>query len=104
VKIPVRPSAFAQDEIEHYLRQYESAAVGLGDRLWLEIQSITALISDYPEIGEQIRRTRRLVRRFPLDRFPFFLIYRLRDDHLEIVALAHTSRKPNYWRSRLKLG
>jgi len=53
-------------------------------------------------IGSLVHRTRGMVRRFPLNDFPFFLIYRERDDHLEIVALAHTSRKPYYWRGRLR--
>lgn len=99
---PVRPSSFAQDEIEYYLRRYESASPGLGDRLWQDIQTAADVISDYPAIGELVRRTRGLVRRIPLKHFPFFLIYRQQNDHLQIVALAHTSRKPNYWRIRLK--
>ena len=28
------------------------------------------------------------------------LVYRVRADHIRIVAIAHTSRKPGYWRSR----
>jgi toxin ParE1/3/4 len=102
VSTTVRPSSFAQDEIEHYLRQYETEAAGLGDRLWRDIQAAISLISDHPEIGELVRRTRGLVRRVPLRHFPFFLIYRRWDTYLQIVALAHTSRKPNYWRSRLQ--
>ena len=98
----VRPSPFAQEEIEYYLRRYESESAGLGDRLWRDIQYVADLISEHPLIGEVVRRTRGRVRRFPLRDFPFFLIYRERDDHLQIVALAHTSRKPNYWRGRLK--
>ncbi len=100
--VPVRPSSFAESEIEHYLRSYESETPELGNKLWQEIQAVVTLISDYPEIGAVVRRTGGLVRRFPLRHFPFFLIYRRRGDHLQIVALAHTSRKPNYWRSRLK--
>jgi toxin ParE1/3/4 len=102
VKTKVRPSSFAQDEIEYYVGRYEAEVSGLGDRLWDDIQKVIDLIADYPEIGEQVRRTRGLVRRFPLHHFPFVLIYRGREDYLEIVALAHTSRKPNYWRPRLK--
>ncbi len=101
--LPVWPSSFAQDEIEYYVRRYESESQGLGDRLWQEIQAATVLISEHPDIGERVRRTRALVRRFPLRRFPFFVIYRQRNDHVQIVALAHTSRKPNYWRTRLDL-
>ena len=98
----VRPSSFAEDEIEYYVRRYESESNGLGERLWNDIQHVVDLISEYPLIGESVRRTRGLVRRFPLRSFPFFLIYRERSDHLQIIALAHSSRRPNYWRSRLK--
>jgi hypothetical protein len=28
-------------------------------------------------------------------------VYREHPDHLEVVALAHTSRKPKYWQGRL---
>jgi plasmid stabilization system protein ParE len=41
-------------------------------------------------------------RRFLLRQFPFFLIYRERAlGDIQIVAVAHTSRKPGYWKSRL---
>lgn len=99
---PVRPSSFAQDEIEYYLRRYEAESPGLGDRLWQDLQTAAELISAHSEIGELVQRTRGLVRRVPLRHFPFFVIYRQQGDHVQIVALAHTSRKPNYWRSRLK--
>jgi plasmid stabilization system protein ParE len=101
VKKAVRPSSFAEDEIEYYLRRYESESPGLGDRLWDDIQTVASLVSEHPLIGEKVRRTRGLVRRIPLHHFPFFVIYREREDDLEIVALAHSSRKPNYWRNRL---
>ncbi len=40
-------------------------------------------------------------RRFLLRGFPFLLIYRERNfDIIEIVAIAHTSRRPNYWKAR----
>ncbi|HXH41447.1 MAG TPA: hypothetical protein VNN08_22660, partial [Thermoanaerobaculia bacterium] len=64
---------------------------------------VTQLIADYPQIGEVVGQARvsGAIRRFPLRHFPFFLIYREHPDHLEIVALAPTSKKPNYWRSRI---
>ncbi|MFZ0773756.1 MAG: type II toxin-antitoxin system RelE/ParE family toxin [Candidatus Sulfotelmatobacter sp.] len=41
-------------------------------------------------------------RRFLLRQFPFTLIYRERPSGvIQIVAVAHTSRKPGYWRRRL---
>ena len=32
---------------------------------------------------------------------PFSLVYILRGDDIEIVAVAHGRRRPSYWRSRL---
>lgn len=41
-------------------------------------------------------------RRFLLRHFPYILIYRERAAGVvQIVAVAHTSRKPGYWRKRL---
>jgi toxin ParE1/3/4 len=41
-------------------------------------------------------------RRYLLRRFPYILIYRERERDVQIVAVAHTSRKPGYWKKRLK--
>jgi plasmid stabilization system protein ParE len=40
--------------------------------------------------------TRRLVMR----RFPFAVVYRITLDAIDIVAVAHTSLPPGYWRNR----
>ncbi len=33
-------------------------------------------------------------------RFPFQVIYRLKGDTVEIIAIAHTSRQSAYWKNR----
>jgi toxin ParE1/3/4 len=41
-------------------------------------------------------------RKFLLRQFPFTLIYRERvSGDIQVVAVAHTSRKPGFWRQRL---
>jgi plasmid stabilization system protein ParE len=41
-------------------------------------------------------------RRFLLRKFPFLLIYRERTGgEIQIVAVAHTSRKPGFWKERI---
>jgi len=41
-------------------------------------------------------------RRFLLSRFPFTLVYReLNSGDIQVVAVAHTSRRPGYWKQRL---
>jgi len=104
VTLPVRPNAAAEEEFRHYIRWYEDESLGLGVRLWSEIQAAINLISSRPAIGEVVRYVRILavIRRVPLRHFPFLLLYREHPDYIEVVALAHTSRKPNYWRARLE--
>ena len=41
-------------------------------------------------------------RRYLLRRFPYILVYRERDNEIQVVAVAHTSRKPGYWKKRLR--
>jgi len=44
----------------------------------------------------------RRVRRFILSGFPYDLVYVVLDDEIVIVAFAHHSRQPHYWKSRLQ--
>jgi plasmid stabilization system protein ParE len=39
-------------------------------------------------------------RRYLFQRFPFSLIYRVTEDTVEIIAVAHHSRRPGYWSRR----
>jgi toxin ParE1/3/4 len=44
------------------------------------------------------------IRRYLLTRFPYSIYYRWNadNDRVSIYALMHTSRRPGYWRDRLK--
>jgi plasmid stabilization system protein ParE len=39
-------------------------------------------------------------RRYLFPRFPFSLVYQVRNGEIEIIAVARHSRRPGYWRSR----
>ena len=41
------------------------------------------------------------VQKIRLKQFPFSLLYLNRPDYLWVVAVAHGSRKPGYWKERL---
>lgn len=41
------------------------------------------------------------IRKKGLRKFPYTIIYTLTDDLIEVIAVAHQSRKPDYWRTRL---
>ena len=42
------------------------------------------------------------VRRLLLRRFPYAIVYVELDDEIRVLAIAHTSREPGFWRERLK--
>jgi plasmid stabilization system protein ParE len=39
-------------------------------------------------------------RECPLRRFPFRIVYRILDNRVLVVAIAHAKRKPGYWKDR----
>ncbi|HEA70178.1 MAG TPA: type II toxin-antitoxin system RelE/ParE family toxin [Desulfobacterales bacterium] len=39
-------------------------------------------------------------RRYVFPRFPFSFVYRILEKKIQIVAVAHSKRKPGYWKSR----
>lgn len=79
-------------------------------REWYEVRSEVAAQAFTLEIDHAIEQIleaplrypigRRGERRFVLDRFPYTILYRTRDDHVFITAVAHQSRRPGYWRHR----
>jgi toxin ParE1/3/4 len=40
-------------------------------------------------------------RRFLLQKFPFAIVYRELPTVIQMVAIAHTRRKPGYWKQRI---
>lgn len=44
------------------------------------------------------------VRVLPLDRFPYLIPYACEGERLVILAIAHASRRPGYWRARVASG
>jgi len=41
------------------------------------------------------------VRKLRIEQFPFSLLYVERADYIWVVAIAHGSRKPGYWKDRI---
>jgi toxin ParE1/3/4 len=39
-------------------------------------------------------------RKYLLRRFPYAVIYRVTDEAIEVVAVAHGRRRPGYWKTR----
>lgn len=41
-------------------------------------------------------------RRYVLHQFPFSIVYRILDEEVVVLAVAHGHRRPGYWRKRLR--
>jgi toxin ParE1/3/4 len=100
LSVRVRFLSSAQAELEAAVGWYERKRPGLGVELILEIDEAVGLISHHPE-SWAVWRTNRPYRKCLLSRFPYVLFYVVDEgDNVEILAVAHTKRKPGYWLER----
>ena len=86
-------------------REYRSA------RDWYRKSSETVVSKFRDAVDKAIARIEKNADALPLlttgyryvrvARYPYILVFRRRDDHsVMVVAVAHTSRRPGYWRRR----
>jgi len=96
--IAIRFHPAARKEIQQAFDWYRQEASPLVATGFLDdFEQTLALLKRHPEIGETGNsQTRRLV----FQRYPYTVVYRLAGETLEIVAIAHHSRKPEYWARR----
>ncbi|HST59782.1 MAG TPA: type II toxin-antitoxin system RelE/ParE family toxin [Longimicrobium sp.] len=95
----IRMHAAARQELFEAADWYDERRPGTGRRLRVEVGEIRARIASAPEQGSpHLYGTRRFI----LQRFPYSTVYLTLDDYGHIIAVAHQSRKPGYWRKRLK--
>lgn len=95
-----RPIIFhpeAEAEILQALAWYEERSRLAARAFVQELTHVVRLASRSPNSWPgSFGETRRVV--FP--RFPFDLIFRMKGEVFEIVAVAHHRRQPSYWRKR----
>jgi plasmid stabilization system protein ParE len=95
MRIEFHPAAL--QELIDSARYYEAHLPGLGTDFKSEVGRTLDLLSENPDIGVVIEAP---YRRLPLHRFPFSIIYRIRESTLRILAVAHQRRRPGYWKGR----
>lgn len=64
-----------------------------------EIDRVYALISENPYLGSPKEDG---TRGWVLDGFEYTIYYVIKPDRILVAAVAHQSRRPGYWRKRLK--
>ncbi len=88
----------ASVELDEAIDFYEERQPGLGLDLKQEILHGISSIADAPDRWPAHRHG---TRKYLLHRFPFHIFYLSLSDCIWIVAVAHCSRKPDYWKERL---
>ena len=95
MRVIQHPQAAA--EIGEAARYYEQRVPRLGaqflDEIDAAVRAIAAATTCWPVLEREVRR-------YLVNRFPFALYYRIRPDHIQILACKHHSRHPDYWRQR----
>jgi plasmid stabilization system protein ParE len=96
VNVKLAPGA-EQDLTDGALYYAREAGPDLGHAFIAEFERSIGLLALYPTLGAPWRRG---IRRLPLRRFPFSIIYRLGPSDIEVFAVAHQRRKLGYWQRR----
>jgi len=93
----VRFLAPAQLELDEAFAWYETEHKGLGSRFVGEVHNSLNRIVRYPHSCKPITT---VLRRCPMRKFSYMIIYGVHADTIVVVAVAHLHRKPAYWQDR----
>ncbi len=96
----MRRARFLAPTREEFLAEvayYDEIHVGYGARFAAAVEETVARAVAFPESGSPFwAGTRRVYTKG----LPFSIVYRPEPDGVVIVAVAHQSRRPGYWRVR----
>jgi toxin ParE1/3/4 len=87
----------AEQELLDAVSYYEEQETGLGLEYLGEVEHAVNFLMRYPEAGSKVRGS---IRRLTLPKFPYSLLYRLVEEQIRVLAVAHHKRKPQYWVDR----
>lgn len=87
----------AEVEINEAAEYYSNSRPGLGKEFLDEIDRSVAEIRINPN---QFPLVSAAARKKLVNRFPFTIYFRVTNNEIRIVAIAHQSREPFYWKDR----
>jgi plasmid stabilization system protein ParE len=95
--VKVRWHESARDELREAVRYYNAERKGLGSEFRDEVKHGVNLISRHPQAWQTLQGP---IRRITIRRFPYGIIFEVRNDDIRILAIAHLHRRPEYWSDR----
>jgi plasmid stabilization system protein ParE len=93
----------ASDELDDAVKWYEERQTGLGHRYLEAIDSTFRQLLQYPHAGVRMPLVplELNVRRVPVLRFPYSIVYIETTDAIRVLAVVHDRRRPGYWLQRV---
>ncbi len=88
-------SEAARQELDESFVYHEQQQPDLGYRFVADVEEALARIRNQPLAWHQLGKN---LRRCHLRHFRYGVIYRIGKEQAEILAIAHDSRRPGYWR------
>jgi len=88
----------AEEEFLLGAQYYEDQEPGLGLRFTTAVKVAVRVASESPRIH---RRTIGGCRKCRIVRFPYTLIFRELNGEMQVIAVMHMKRHPNYWKERI---
>ena len=78
---------------------YAARSPGAADAFMAELDHALEQIAKLPEAWAPYASN---TRRYLMRRFPFSVVYRKQKRKIEVVAVAHSRRRPGYWMGRIR--
>jgi toxin ParE1/3/4 len=100
---PLRLDDEAAEELEVAAVWYEDRRDHLGLELIAAVREGFQRIAERPQAWPLVRDVPLHfgVRKFILRRFPYSIVFLELEEEIRVLAIAHGSRQPGYWRRRL---
>ena len=96
MKVRLEPAA--QQELTDAVEYYERQRPALGGEFLDEFEAAFQRIQDNPNAWAPLEGD---TRRCRTKRFPYGVIYRIQSETIEIIAVMHLHRDPEYWKNRI---
>ena len=95
MRVTIHPAAVAEARAARLW--YAGRDLAAADAFTAELERAVAAVARLPTAWPPFEAG---TRRFLLRRFPYAVIYRVREQGIQVVAVMHQRRRPGYWNRR----
>ena len=84
-------------ELREATLYYQEQQADLGKRFLSAVEESLTRISNFPEAFPIVANN---IRQCKVTRFPYAIVYRSQVNYIQVIAIAHSRRRPKYWSGR----